>query len=1149
MASSGNSKQGLRPERSSPPMWSAIAVLFLAMAAGGITARLEMGPRYDWLLLVIAIGTTGAVAMRLLADNAAERDAELRYAGDPLKDLLDSAGPMVFAMGLDGRLTYVNPASERMLGYHASELINLSRIHDLLATGETERLLQEVERVCGLSKSSDSQDQSQSFSDVARALAPSQVPSFETHLKRKGGGLFPVRLQISALRDRSGEAIGLVAVAVALEQTADTQDSNLRSNNSRERFRDLFDNSNEMIATLDLAGKFLYVNPAWKLCFGLDHGITLEQEPFTTVFSDNCRAEAGGLLRRALDGESIDRAQLRNETSDGRLQELELSLHLRRRVGKPMAVQCLLRDVTRQKQREHRVALQLLVTQIVGENTSPDLAAMRVLEALCVSQGWDIAIKWDVNTEDNVLEFGTAWGIPGAESEAIIQECVRTKIEPANGLVGHAWSDARAQWAPDLTTVPNTSRVGVAMTNRMVSSWAAPVQVGDEVLAVLEFYSHLRMREDRETVAAVETVAASLGQMLARTRERERAEELSRQQEILLSSVADGICGMDRNGFVRFVNPAASRMLGARPASIIGKPIHQIIHGSAPTDQRCAEDCPLRTTVGYRRSLSGEGTIFRSNGTGFAAEYFLNPILDEGRFSGSVLSFRDISQRYALDRMKDEFVSTVSHELRTPLTSIRGALGLLSSGMLGTINEKAANLLRIALTNSERLVRLINDILDLERTQSGREPLTFRPAQMNDLVRQAIDGVQLVADAAGVMLIHDKTRAEVIADSDRLLQVLTNLLSNAVKFSPPNSAVSVMLRPGASGVTLSVIDQGRGIPADKLEAIFERFQQVDATDSRQKGGSGLGLAICRAIVSQHNGRIWAERNPVRGSTFRVYLPYQPATAGKELEGEIHPTPHGAVLVADSDGKTRPLIAEQMARHGYRVVEANTPEQTVAVAHEGVEAILLDTTLDGINSWEILPLLRRENPEALTPVIVTCVAAQQTSQDGSAKTPRLSARPSDDTLLAELAHVLCEPSEMMRILVVEDDMDLARMIGRVFTMDRIAVKVVHSRQAALDEFLSFEPHLLVLDIGLPNGDGFNIVEWLRQRDELSRLPLVVYSDRGVTPSERGEMMLGPTNFLTKASVEAEQLESLLLHLLRSPREMEEATTPVPVSQNR
>ena len=333
----------------------------------------------------------------------------------------------------------------------------------------------------------------------------------------------------------------------------------------------------------------------------------------------------------------------------------------------------------------------------------------------------------------------------------------------------------------------------------MVSGWAAPVQVGNHVLAVLEFYCHARIREDRETTAAMETVAGSLAQMLARTRERERAEELSRQQEILLGSVADGICGVDRNGLVRFANPAAARLLGARPQNLIGKPVHQLVHGSAPHDKKCAEDCPLRRASGQRKAVTGEGTIFRSNGTGFPAEFFLNPILDQGRFSGSVLSFRDISQRYALDRMKDEFVSTVSHELRTPLTSIRGALGLLSSGMLGVINEKAANLLRIALSNSERLVRLINDILDLERTQSGREPLTFRPIQLGEIVRQAIDGVQPMADEAGVLLIHDKTQVEITADPDRLLQVVTNLLSNAIKFSPPNSAISVMLRSGASG--------------------------------------------------------------------------------------------------------------------------------------------------------------------------------------------------------------------------------------------------------------------------------------------------------------------------------------------------------------
>ena len=155
-------------------------------------------------------------------------------------------------------------------------------------------------------------------------------------------------------------------------------------------------------------------------------------------------------------------------------------------------------------------------------------------------------------------------------------------------------------------------------------------------------------------------------------------------------------------------------------------------------------------------------------------------------------------------------------------------------------------------------MRLINDILDLERIQSGREPLAFRPVQLAEIVRQAIDGMQPVAEAAGVQLIHDTAQVEIAADPDRLLQVLTNLLSNAVKFSPPNSTVSMMLRPGVTGVTLSVIDHGRGIPADKLEAIFGRFQQVDAirlaAEGRQRAGPGDLPHHRAAALGAHLGR-------------------------------------------------------------------------------------------------------------------------------------------------------------------------------------------------------------------------------------------------------------------------------------------------------
>jgi PAS domain S-box-containing protein len=529
-------------------------------------------------------------------------------------------------------------------------------------------------------------------------------------------------------------------------------------------------------------------------------------------------------------------------------------------------------------QRERRVALQLVVSEIVGESSTPEIATMRILEALCVSQGWDAALRWEVNEEENRLEFCSGWGAPGRAAETMFQESVGMTLTGAVDLPGRVWQYGRPVWIADLTSLPLSPRAVAARRRGMVSGCAVPVRVGNKVVGVLEFYCHFCLRENGEAIAAVETVASSLGQMVARSQERERSEKLYRQQEILLESVADGICGVDSQGRVSFANPAAARLLGASVPSLIGKSLHALLHGSAPSTAECREDCSLLSAIGRGSATSGEDTIFRSDGTSLPVEYALSPIPDKERVSAFVLSFRDISHRTALDRLKNEFISTVSHELRTPLTSIRGALGLLSLDIQSQAGDKAANLLRIALANSERLMSLINEVLDLERLQSGLEPLAFEPVQLGQIVHQAVDDIRPVADTAGVRIKQDATEVEIAGNPERLVQVLTNLLSNAVKFSSSDSTVSIMLCPGSKGVTLSVTDDGRGIPADKLESIFGRFHQVDSSDSRQKGGTGLGLAICRTIVQQHAGRIWAERNPVRGSTFRVFLPYDPVSS-------------------------------------------------------------------------------------------------------------------------------------------------------------------------------------------------------------------------------------------------------------------------------
>ena len=231
-----------------------------------------------------------------------------------------------------------------------------------------------------------------------------------------------------------------------------------------------------------------------------------------------------------------------------------------------------------------------------------------------------------------------------------------------------------------------------------------------------------------------------------------------------------------------------------------------------------------------------------------------------------------------------------------------------------------------------------------------------------------------MAEAAKVQLLLDSGPVQVEVDPDRLQQVMTNLLSNAIKFSPPQSQVTVSLERLLDGVTISVIDNGRGIPKDKLESIFDRFQQVDASDARQKGGTGLGLAICRTIVMQHGGRIWAERNADRGSTFRMFLPSVTPGRRSVAPGRQPLLPpwgdSPSVLVCDEDPESRAVLAESLRQHGYSVVEAATGDEAVVVARQTpIQAILLDMSLPSLHGWETLHLLRDDLRTASIPVVV------------------------------------------------------------------------------------------------------------------------------------------------------------------------------------
>ncbi|WP_404783736.1 PAS domain S-box protein [Altericista sp. CCNU0014] len=370
----------------------------------------------------------------------------------------------------------------------------------------------------------------------------------------------------------------------------------------------------------------------------------------------------------------------------------------------------------------------------------------------------------------------------------------------------------------------------------------------------------------------VESVLIS-GRDVTEIKEREAAiQEAERRWRYLLDNVRLVVVGLNQRGETDYVNPFCLEITGYSADEVLGKPWFETFLPKAQQQEvrkAFEELIDLEFHPYYQNSIvtkRGEERIIAWNNTQLRNA--------QGEVTGSVSIGEDITERFALERMKAEFVSVVSHELRTPITSIQGALNLLTEGLIPVESSRGHEVLTIAADGADRLVNIVNDILDLERLESGKLTLAIVPCQAAYLMTNASELMRVLADRAGVILHATPQPYELMGDGDRLIQVMTNLLSNAIKFSPKGATIwfGVERDNPPDFLQFWVRDEGRGIPPEQLESIFERFHQVDATDSRQKGGTGLGLPICRSIVQQHGGTIWAESAPGRGSCFYFTVP-------------------------------------------------------------------------------------------------------------------------------------------------------------------------------------------------------------------------------------------------------------------------------------
>lgn len=340
----------------------------------------------------------------------------------------------------------------------------------------------------------------------------------------------------------------------------------------------------------------------------------------------------------------------------------------------------------------------------------------------------------------------------------------------------------------------------------------------------------------------------------------------ARKERAIVNNAVDVICSIYATGKFTAVNPASTRLLGYDPGELIGTNLIDMVVG---------EDVP-KTLQAVELAMNGgthafENRIVKKDGNIVDVLWSVHWAAEENSL---FCVAHDITERKQIERMKREFVAMVSHDLRTPLTSIQGFLSLVAVGVYGQLNESGQENCTIAEGNISRLIALINDLLDIEKMESGKLELTISGVTVLCIFERTIQAVGGFADQQGVKIEADDNEVELEADGDRLVQVLINLVSNAVKFSPKGSTVTMSAKSfdQGQGIEFRVTDRGRGIPESFRETIFDRFQQVEAADAKKKGGSGLGLAICKAIVERHGGTIGVESNEGAGSTFWFRIP-------------------------------------------------------------------------------------------------------------------------------------------------------------------------------------------------------------------------------------------------------------------------------------
>ncbi len=484
-----------------------------------------------------------------------------------------------------------------------------------------------------------------------------------------------------------------------------------------------------------------------------------------------------------------------------------------------------------------------------------------------------------------------------------------------------------------------------------------------------------------------------------------------------------------------------------------------------------------------------------------------------------------------VDRLKSEFLANMSHELRTPLNSIIGFSRVILKGIDGPITDLQKTDLEAIYQSGRHLLELINEILDHSKIEAGKMEYAFEPVDLMEIIRGIMStSIALVKDKPIELQQHvPETLPTIIADSRRVRQVLLNLMGNASKFTE-QGFIALHASADDEWVTISVQDSGVGIPKDRYASVFAAFEQVDSSSSRRYGGTGLGLPVSKKFVEAHGGTIWFESELGVGSTFFVKLPIagpppekpaeEPTRSFARADGDD--TKGHLVLTVDDDAGVITLFRRYLGKQGYRVVGLTRGDRVVEEAKRlKPYAITLDILMPDRSGWEVIRDLKSDPLTRDIPVVVCSIMAERNKGLSMGVADYLIKPILEQDLLIALERISHDPSKT-HVLVVDDNADDRNLLQRILTDAGYTVSVATNGVEAIAELTMTIPNLVVLDLMMPEIDGFAVLESMKARVETRDIPVVVVTAKELTADERADLTARVQALLQKGLFDQERL---------------------------